>query len=391
MCYVVGIDVAKHAHVCCVLEVATAKVCVRAHTIRASTDGYGELVQLLGRFGAPATMLVGLEATGCLWEPLYAALEQAGYPVLVLNPRQTAAWGAALGLRAKTDAIDACTLAHGLRAGYGQASTLPTETVQALRTLTRARHDLVQGQAAAKQRLRDELVVLFPELPGHTPADCDLFSPALLRLLCAYPSAQAVAQAAPASLAAVLAQLSAGRWTAAHVAALQTLAQHPAASPRAVPARSVVLRTMAQHLLDLQQRIAELEAAIEDALAHDQQGQRLEQLWGIGPIHAATIRAELGDVQRFSHVDQVVAYAGLDPRTVRSGTFVGQKHLSKRGPGALRHTLSGYPGDHSALSTLAGPLSTAAGAWPGQEGGAHDLEQSTPQAGLSPAAQGHRG
>src|SRR5262249_47956873 len=47
----------------------------------------------------------------------------------------------------------------------------------------------------------------------------------------------------------------------------------------------------------------------------------------------------VGDVQRFQHVGQVVAYAGLDPRVHRSGRFVGQTHLSKRGPGALRHTL----------------------------------------------------
>ena len=35
----------------------------------------------------------------------------------------------------------------------------------------------------------------------------------------------------------------------------------------------------------------------------------------------------------------MVAYAGLDPRTRQSGAFVGQKQLSKRGPGALRHAL----------------------------------------------------
>jgi transposase len=32
-----------------------------------------------------------------------------------------------------------------------------------------------------------------------------------------------------------------------------------------------------------------------------------------------------------------VAYAGLDPRPHQSGVFMGQKRLSKRGPGALRH------------------------------------------------------
>jgi transposase len=205
--YVVGIAVAKRTHVCCVLEAATANVCVRTQTTPASAEGYGHLAQLLGQYGAPATVLVGLEATGCLWEPLYAALDQAGYPVLVLNPRQSAAWGAALGLRAKTDEIDALTLARGLLAGYGQASRLPSEAVQALRTLTRARHDLVQARAAAKQRLRDELVVLFPELPEHTPEGCDLFAPGLLRLLSVYPAAHAVARAEPAVLAATLAQV----------------------------------------------------------------------------------------------------------------------------------------------------------------------------------------
>ena len=35
-----------------------------------------------------------------------------------------------------------------------------------------------------------------------------------------------------------------------------------------------------------------------------------------------------------------LASAGLDPRTHQSGAFVGQKRLSKRGPGALRHALS---------------------------------------------------
>jgi transposase len=51
------------------------------------------------------------------------------------------------------------------------------------------------------------------------------------------------------------------------------------------------------------------------------------------------MRAELGDVSRFSSVEQVIAYAGLEPRTMQSGRYTGQKKLSKRGLGALRHAL----------------------------------------------------
>src|SRR5439155_7541518 len=177
-----------------------------------TATGYAEVCTLLQTWGDPQTILVGLEATGCLWEPLYEALTQAGYSVLVLNPRQTASWAASLGLRAKTDGLDAQTLARGLLAGYARASTVPSERVQELRTLTRARQDLVHSQTAAKQRLRDELVVLFPELPQHTPADCDLFTPALLRLLGRYSSAQAIANVSLEVLTLCLQEVSGQRW-----------------------------------------------------------------------------------------------------------------------------------------------------------------------------------
>jgi transposase len=104
-----------------------------------------------------------------------------------------------------------------------------------------------------------------------------------------------------------------------------------------VTARGVVVRTLAVHLLDRQARLDELAAALADLLRDDADGRRLQQIPGIGPQHAATIRAELGDIARFSRVDQVIADAGREPRGHNSGRFVGQTPLSKRGPGALRH------------------------------------------------------
>ena len=131
ICTVVGIDVAKRRHVLCALDAPTGAVRQRPKTIEATADGYQEVCRWLAGWGEPETLLIGLEATGCLWEPLYDALTQASYEVVILNPRQTAAWAASLGLRAKTDGLDAQTLAHGLLAGYARASTVPPETVQA--------------------------------------------------------------------------------------------------------------------------------------------------------------------------------------------------------------------------------------------------------------------
>jgi transposase len=343
--YVVGIDVAKHTHVVCALEAPSGRVRHKPSQIEATQQGYMLLVSWLATWRAGAereAVLIGLEATGVLWEPLYDALTQAGYTVLVLNPRQTASWASSLGLRAKTDNADALTLARGLLAGLARASTLPTEEVQALRELTRARRDLVQARTAARQRLHDELVLVFPEFPqalAHLPGATDLGSSNVLRTLSIYSSAQALASAAPDTVGSTLREVSGGRWGAAEACLLQSAARSSAASTRAVAARSLVVRTFAQQILHLQTQIAELEAAIQALLEEDTESQRLQQIPGIGPTGAATIRAELGEITRFSRVDEVVAYAGLDPRTHQSGTFLGQKRLSKRGPGALRHAL----------------------------------------------------
>ncbi len=336
---VVGIDVAKRSHVVCALEAPSGKVRQRPKRIEASSAGYAELQHVLVEWGTPQSVLIGLEATGTLWEPLHDALTQAGYAVLLLNPRQTAAWAAGLGLRAKTDGLDAQTVARGLLAGLARASVLPSEMVQALRELTRARRDLIGTRTAVRQRLLDELVVAFPELPEHLPGHCDLAHPAVLDLLSSYGSASAIAAADPTELATHLAEQSAGRWGAAEAEALHALARTSAASTRAVAARALVVQTFARQLRELQPHIDALEAAIAALLEEDEPGGRLLEVPGIGPIHAATIRAELGDVSRFTTVDQAVAYAGLEPRIRQSGAFVGQAKLSKRGPGALRHAL----------------------------------------------------
>ena len=62
-------------------------------------------------------------------------------------------------------------------------------------------------------------------------------------------------------MATLLGEQSAGRWGVAEAQALQTLAQCSTASTRAVAARSLVVRTLALHLLDLQERLHELEQA----------------------------------------------------------------------------------------------------------------------------------
>lgn len=132
---VVGMDVATHAQVVCALEAPSGTVRHKPRRIEATAEGYALLRSWLETWGAPEQTRIGLEATGPLWEPLSEDLTQdltqAGSGVLLLHPRQTASWASSVGMRAKTDGLDARTLARGLLAGWARASTLPSESMQA--------------------------------------------------------------------------------------------------------------------------------------------------------------------------------------------------------------------------------------------------------------------
>lgn len=66
----------------------------------------------------------------------------------------------------------------------------------------------------------------------------------------------------------------------------------------------------------------------------------LRSIPGIGLVSAATLVAIIGNANRFSSPEKLVAYIGLDPRVHMSGTSVhGKGFISKRGNARLRYTL----------------------------------------------------
>jgi transposase len=71
---------------------------------------------------APQQILVGLEATSRYGENLLQALLNRGYHVCLLHPAQMHAEASQRGLRAKTDQLDAATIARALREPEKRAS-----------------------------------------------------------------------------------------------------------------------------------------------------------------------------------------------------------------------------------------------------------------------------
>jgi len=72
------------------------------------------------------------------------------------------------------------------------------------------------------------------------------------------------------------------------------------------------LKILCNQLQHTRQNLAHLEREIDSLLEQDPRTKGLQGVREFGHKTSAVLRAELGDVERFSRCDQAIAYAGLD-------------------------------------------------------------------------------
>jgi transposase len=192
------------------------------------------------------------------------------------------------GYAAKTDRLDARRLADALRRDSVVGIYYPPLAVRELRELCRVRHALVQVRTGLINRLRA----------------------VLLR--------QGIADARR------LAKTADDTWLTAH-----PLPPRAAASVATLRQVLAVVRTEAAHA----------EAEVRRLTDADPIAITLQQLRGIGPVLALTIRAEIGDIRRFPAGAQLASYAGLVPRVDMSAGHYRYGRITKRGSPWLRWAL----------------------------------------------------
>lgn len=154
----VGIDISK-----AYLDVATrpnAKGWRVAHTEVGREQVVAELKALQPE-------LIVLEATGGLELPLAAALAAAGLKLAVVNPRQVRNFAKALGILAKTDALDAQVLAHFADTVRPAVQPLADEATQVLAALLARRRQLVEMLTAEKNRRASALPAVRDHVQRH--------------------------------------------------------------------------------------------------------------------------------------------------------------------------------------------------------------------------------
>ena len=244
------------------------------------TNSPAELRRAIARAGSCPKVV--LEATyGWYWAA--DALAEAGAEVHLAHPLGVKAFSCR---RVKNDQKDAADLADLLRMGRLAEAWIAPAEIRELRELTRYRHKLVRVRTSAKDQVHAVLAKL------GIPVSCsDIFGVWGNMWLDSLP----------------LSQPYAGK-----VASLRKLAGE-------VASEITLLDTVLADLLE----------------GHD--GYRaIQALPGIGPVLAAVIVAEIGDIRRFSCPARLCCWAGLTPRHRESDTKVARGHITKQGSPLLR-------------------------------------------------------
>lgn len=331
----VGIDVAKRQHRIAVLD-ASGVPLEKPFTIANTYDGMSTLLERLSVWAE--AIEIGLEATGHYWLALFEWLTRADFTVHVLNPLQVHAYQRSGIRKRKNDTIDAVWIADFVRIGGARHTSDPTvmPIYMQLRQLSRFRFSLVEQIGDTKRRILSLLDRVFPEYES-------LFSSVFLlssrQLLADAVTAQEFADFDLDELTRILKTASRGRLGREQAENLQQAARRSVGVTFLADVSRIQMGCLIAQLDFLTQQVDEIDGALTELVAA-LPDQYLITIPGIGPVTAAAILGEIGDIQRFETLKQLVAYAGIDPVVYQSGQFeAGQTRMSKRGSPYLRHAL----------------------------------------------------
>lgn len=331
-----GIDIAKNEHVIGATD-ERGKDAAKPMAFANSTAGFDKCAAYLdGLAESKADLLVGMEATGHYWLPLFCRLQDEGYAVVVINPIRTDAMRRFKGSsRVKTDMIDCVLVAETLRCGDFEPSRLGDEAMVELRQLTRLHQELTESVADLKRQVIVALDQVFPEYDSIFSNTFGESSKAFLRRC---PTPEECLAVRADSIAKTLERASHGKLGREKADEIKGVARSSCGISVATSAFSFQIKLLIDQIDFIEGQVAEVEARIRDGV------EAVEPLIltipGIGHVLGAQIVSEIGDVRRFHSAAAIVKYAGINPSISQSGKFSSdENHITKQGSPYLRRAL----------------------------------------------------
>lgn len=282
---VVGLDVHKDSVAVCVYDATIKRVLLECTLKNQPTAIRKMITDVRGRFGEPHCCY---EASSCGFV-LFRLLRELHVACDVVAPSSIPRRS---GDRIKTDRIDAHKLATMYAAGLLTAVDVPDEELEATRALVRCRAALVEECGRAKKRIAQLLLTR-----GY-------------------------------------AYRAGANWTQKYWEWLARI--------RLGATDQIVLDAYVDLVHYLEAQINSLETSIEEEAAkprYHESVATLKAFRGIATVTALSLSCELGDIRRFAHPRQLMAYLGLVPTEHSSGNSVMRGSITKSGNSHARKAI----------------------------------------------------
>ena len=329
--YFVGIDISKYKHDCFIMT-ESGDIVSNSFSISNNQDGFQALLTVLNSLDVQQEIRIGFEATAHYALNLKLFLEKAHYSFMEFNPVLLAKFNKSQTLRrTKTDAIDCVSIARWLMTVDYKPYPIGFYHTYSLKSLTRLRDTLVKQRSFYIVKITNVLDHTFPEFK---PFFGNRLSKTALYLLENYGSAEKMARMNSASYD-YLRKISRGKFSMQKFLKLKELASNT------VGEDNEIFLLQLQSLLNLYNQSAsevdKLEKQIISLISEIQ--PKSMSIPGIGPLSAAVIYAEYGDINKFNSPSAMLSFAGLEPGYYQSGISEHGGHMVKRGSSYLRFTL----------------------------------------------------
>ena len=342
----VGIDIAKNFDIACVLDEDNSFI-TKNYRIESELTDFDMFYQLLESIDQDKSQfLIGMEATGLLFENLYLFLKHLGYNVVLLNPYQTTKFREMDTMKyVKNDNIDSQMIAALLKSGRYAKGFVSEDIYQAIKSLYRHKATLMQEMKNAKRQVSTSLAVVFPEFERIMK---DPFSVSGMALLEKYPTAKHYKGASPQRILKVFRNIKGNNFNLQKAGELYDLATTTIYQGNAKDERAYVILSNLRRIRFLKEEIAQCESQMFTLLNESEQAvsisiskeeevyiadlvDNLRSIDGVSDKTIFAVLSECGDIARFKSGQAFIGFLGLYPTLHQSGNTTKYGRLAKRG------------------------------------------------------------
>jgi transposase len=339
---IVGVDIAKNTHWARFTDyrgIPLGKAC----KVLNNKEGFENILTTIKgvcKQNGLHKVILGLEPTGHYWKPLayYLTEYEIKIKVVLVNPYHTKrAKELDDNSPTKNDQKDALTIARLLRDGRYSQLYLPQDVYGELRVLANTRVSLMKRNNSLKNNIRTVLDEYFPELV--TVFKYPLGGKACRQILKSCPFPSLLLQLGRDKVLTQMKKAVQKTIGQKRVEKLFEAAKDSIGVTYGIKSARLKLTLLIQELELMENQLAHLETAMEQALANTGFKEIILSIPGVGIITAASFLGNTGDPLRFTHPRQISKLAGYNLIEDSSGEHQSKTIISKRGRKQLRNVL----------------------------------------------------